>query len=209
MTKHYKYPRTPHLPWSLGVNNDDTKLTNTRHFESKDVIITEKLDGENTSMYADHIHARSLDSKNHPSRDWVKALHAQKAHLIPEGWRVCGENLYAKHSIAYQNLSTYFYVFSIWDESNTCLNWHDTQEWTELLELELAPIIYKGKWNETKIRNMTLDLTKKEGYVVRTQTAFHYTTFKQNIAKWVRKNHVQTNQHWMHSQIIPNQLKES
>jgi hypothetical protein len=47
----------------------------------------------------------------------------------------------------------------------------------------------------------------EEGYVVRNADKFHYDDFSSNVAKWVRKNHVQTDTHWMHSTIIPNGLK--
>ena len=42
-----KYPRTYHLPWSLGATSDDKILKDTSCFDDKIVIITEKLDGEN------------------------------------------------------------------------------------------------------------------------------------------------------------------
>ena len=93
-----KYPRTFHLPWSPGMNRDDRMMENTDVFEGQQVMICEKLDGENTSEYKDYIHARSLDSDSHPSRNWVKNHWAQHGYEIPEGWRVCGENMFAKHS---------------------------------------------------------------------------------------------------------------
>ena len=101
-----KYPRSPHLPWSEGGTSDDAYLFDTDHFAGKEVVITEKMDGENTSMYRDGIHARSIDGRHHPSRDWVKALHGKICLEIPEGWRLCGENLYARHSIAYEELES-------------------------------------------------------------------------------------------------------
>ena len=95
----FKYPRTPHLRWSSGhISDDDLVLKNTHHFTGKQVVVTEKLDGENTSIYKDYLHARSLNFKSHLSRDWIKKLHANISHLIPEGWRLCGENLYAGDS---------------------------------------------------------------------------------------------------------------
>lgn len=204
--KHFKYPRTPHLPWSPGAGGDDVYLINTAVFENKEVVVSEKLDGENTTMYTDHIHARSVDSKHHPSRNWVKALHGHIAHLIPEGWRLCGENMYAQHSLIYDNLKSYFYLFSIWNEQNICLSWHETGEWAELLGLELVPLLYRGLWDEVIIQNLSLDLEKQEGYVIRTSEPFRYDTFAQHTAKWVRKGHMQTDQHWMHSEVIPNRL---
>jgi hypothetical protein len=208
MSHYVKYPRTPHLPWSPGASEDDLLLSDCFMFEGKGVVVTEKLDGENTSMYRDHIHARSLDSRQHPSRAWVKALHGSIAHLIPEGWRLCGENLYARHSIGYDNLKSYFYLFSIWNEHNMCLSWTETKEWTELLGLELPPALYEGMWDAKKVQAIQLDLKQQEGYVVRTDEGFAYPDFQKHVAKWVRKNHVQTDQHWMHAEVVPNGLEQ-
>ncbi len=206
--ERYKYPRTPHLSFSPGVGGDDIKLDSNIIFANSQVVVTEKLDGENTTLYPDYIHARSLDSRHHPSRAWVKALQASISNDIPNGWRICGENLYAKHSIAYDNLTSYFYVFSIWNQDNYCLSWSETQEWSEILGLELPPVLYEGLWNKNKIKNIAenLDLDKQEGFVVRNVEQFHNDNFKSNIAKWVRSNHVQTNEHWMYRDVIPNKI---
>jgi hypothetical protein len=206
--KYYKYPRTPHLPWSQGVSSDDISLLSLDHWQDREVVVTEKLDGENTTMYSDHIHARSLDSKHHQSRDWVKGLHGQIRHLIPQGWRLCGENMYAQHSIAYEDLRSYFYVFSIWDEANYCLNWDETLEWTELLDLVTPPILYRGVWSEKEIQALSFDPQLCEGYVVRSVAGFAYEDFALNVAKSVRAQHVQTDVHWMYSEVIPNRLSE-
>jgi RNA ligase len=208
MSQYFKYPRTPHLPWSPGAGDDDILLSDSFMFEDREVVVTEKLDGENTSMYRDHIHARSLDSRQHPSRTWVKAFHGSTAHLIPEGWRFCGENMYARHSIGYENLKSYFYVFSIWNEQNLCLSWDESKEWAELLNLELPPVLYQGIWNEDTLRTINLDLATQEGYVVRTKESFSYDIFQKHVAKWVRKGHVQTDQHWMHAEVVPNGLSD-
>src|SRR5690606_12627117 len=125
-TKRWKYPRTPHLPFSPGATNDDIKLINTKHFENKSVVITEKLDGENSTLYCDVMHARSVDSQHHPSRSLVKQLHSRIRHQIPQNWRICGENLYARHTIGYENLEGYFYLFSLWNDQNICLSWDKT-----------------------------------------------------------------------------------
>ena len=207
-SQRYKYPRTPHLNFSPGVGGDDLKLDSDRIFANCQVVVTEKLDGENTTLYPDYIHARSLDSRHHLSRTWVKALQASIGNDIPDRWRICGENLYARHSIAYENLKSYFYVFAIWNQDNYCLCWSQTQEWAEILGLELPPILYQGLWDENKIKNIAknLDLEKQEGLVVRNIEQFHYDDFQGNVAKWVRSNHVQTDKHWMYEKVIPNKL---
>lgn len=205
-----KYPRSPHLPWSEGGTSDDAYLFDTEHFTGKEVVITEKMDGENTSMYRDGVHARSIDGRHHPSRDWVKALHGRICRDIPEGWRLCGENLYARHSIAYDSLDSYFYLFSIWDENNESLAWDDVLEYADMLELTTAPEFYRGQWDEAIAREVTanLDVETQEGVVVRLADRFHFDDFGTSLAKWVRKGHVQTDQHWMFAEIVPNGLAE-
>ena len=210
MSKYMKYPRTKHLPFSLGVGDDDRMHTSMAQWEGKDVILTEKLDGENTSCYSDHIHARSLDSRNHPSRNWVKNFWASICCNIPEGWRVCGENLYAKHSIYYENLETYFYGFSVWDDKNFCLSWDETLEWFELIGIVSAPVIYRGIFDERVVREISenLNYSTQEGFVLRTCDRYSYGEFRKYVGKFVRPGHVMTGRHWMHGQeIVPNKLK--
>lgn len=201
-----KYPRTPHLPWSPGATDDDIHQQNLKQFEGKEVVVTEKMDGENTTIYRDYTHARSIDSRFHPSRTWVKALQAQIGYQIPEGWRICGENLYARHSIAYEQLPSYFLAFSIWNERNRCLSWHETELFAQQLGLELPKVLYRGVWCEKTIRDIVVDTEKQEGYVVRTTEGFHYDDFKSCVAKWLRTEHVTTDKHWMHAQVIANGL---
>lgn len=203
-----KYPRTPHLPWSPGATNDDICQGNVNIFEGKVVVVTEKMDGENTTLYPDYVHARSIDSRFHPSRTWVKAFQAKIGYRIPTGWRICGENLYAKHSIAYEDLPSYFLAFSVWNDRNECLSWEDSKVFFEKLGLLAPKELYIGLWCEKTIRNIVLDTNHQEGYVVRVADSFHFNAFAHSVAKWVRKNHVVTEQHWMHAEIVPNGLKD-
>lgn len=206
-----KYPKTLHLPWSEGLTNDDRLLESTEVFVGQDVVVTEKLDGENTTMYSDHIHARSIDSKSHPSRGWVRSLHSQIQVDIPVGWRICGENLYAKHSIRYDVLPTYFLVFSVWNEQNWCLSWDETKETAALLGLQTVPELYVGKWDEAVIKTLFTGMSRygleQEGYVVRICGGFSYDEFQWHVAKFVRARHVQTDENWMYQPVIPNGVK--
>lgn len=207
MNTYQKYPGTPHLPWSQAVTEDDVRVQSVSIFERSEVVVTEKMDGENTTLYNDYLHARSLDSRNHLSRNWVKQWHASIASDIPPQWRICGENLYARHSVAYDDLVSYFYGFSVWNDQGQCCDWDETLYWFSLLGIQPVPVLYRGVWNEKIIRDITVDTSKQEGYVVRTVAAFAYDKFDQHIAKWVRKGHVQTDKHWMHQELIPNKLK--
>jgi len=210
--EYIKYPRTMHLSFSSKVTEDDRVLEDEKHFEGKRVIVNVKMDGECSSLYPNYMHARSIDGQSHPSRNWLKEFHGKKGYNIPKGWRVCGENMYAKHTIYYDNLSTYFYVFSIWNEYNVCLSWNDTEFWAELLELELVPVLYDGIWDEQKIKEFCKD-DKREGFVVRLADSFTYGDFRKSIAKFVNpkfkdKLKEEDTYHWQYSAITPNKLKK-
>lgn len=210
-----KYPRTFHLPWSLGATDDDKThdaASVAGMFAGKEVVVTEKMDGENTTIYADgYLHARSLDSAHHPSRAWVKSNVAPMLiGNLPAGWRVCGENLYAKHSLGYDALTTYFMVFAIYDADNNCLSWDETVEWCELLGLTPVPVLYRGVWDEARVKACYTGKSacgvEGEGYVVRTVAGFAYGDFAAHAAKFVRANHVTTGTHWAHAAVVPNKL---
>lgn len=211
MSAPIKYPRTPHLPWSPGATNDDRVLSSVDHFEGKEVVITEKYDGEAFSLYSNYCHPRSTTYSPHPSRDWVRKFHGQIRHEIPEGWRICGENLFAKHSLFYTNLRSYFYAYSIWTDQNMALSWDETVEYCSLLGITPVSVLYRGLFDETYIRDTftrTINFDVVEGYVVRLASSFAFEDFPQAVAKYVRKGHVQTDEHWMYQPIIPNLLKK-
>ncbi len=208
MHKNIKYPRTKHLPWSLGINNDDLVLASIEAFKNLKVVITEKLDGENTTLYCDYMHARSLEPCIHTSQNWIKGFHSGVRHFIPSGWRVCGENLYAQHSIVYHNLDSYFYIFSVWDDTNKCLGWDETCKWAQKLNAATPRVFYRGIWDEHIVRTIAVDAEVCEGYVVRPLEGFSFDQFNQFVAKFVRKEHVaQDEKHWMYKKVISNQLK--
>lgn len=215
MNERHKYPRTLHVPFSMGRSNDDKVLDNLDHFIGKEIVITEKMDGECTTLYPDYYsHARSLDSANHPSRDWIKSFHSEFAHEMLPGSRICGENLYAKHSIEYNDLESYFYGFSLW-HSNTegfdwCFCWDSTKYHFQDLGITLVPEIWRGTFDEKVVKALAagIDDSTSEGFVIRTAIGFRYDVFDRHVAKYVRANHVHSDDHWMHQQITPNKLKE-
>ncbi len=206
---HFKFPRTRHFQWSRSKGEDDKEHSTTEQFEGEEVVATIKYDGENTSMYRDHYHARSLDSRHHPSRDAVKAIWGGLRFLIPDNWRVCGENVYAEHSIAYDDLESYFYGFSVWDDRNVALDWDTTL--ARFAEWGVTPVreLYRGIYDEKAIRGLW-DESKRstmEGYVVRVVREIPYAEYGNLVGKFVRKGHVQTDQHWMSKAVVPNKLK--
>lgn len=206
--QYTRYPRTPHVPWSPGASPDDIRHGVLTCFDGKEVVVTEKLDGENTSLYRDHVHARSPDSAHHPSRTWIKRFHDRVRHRIPEGHRVSGESVYARHSIAYEDLESWFYVFSVWDREDRCLDWDATQRFAKRLGAPTPRVLFRGRYDEKVLRELAarIDPHVVEGYVVRTAGAFARADFEEHVAKWVRKDHVQTDVHWMNAPVVLNGL---
>jgi len=212
-SKYVKYPRTWHLPWSPGITDDDRVIPSCDCFAGKKVVVTVKMDGENTSMYNDYIHARSLADKKHWSKSWVKNFHAKIANQISDDMRLIVENMYAKHSIKYTLLQSYVYGISIW-QGLTCLSWADTEVLFDVLDIPRVPVLYEGIWDEDKIRRFKQPEKENqpgdemEGYVVRIVDSFHYKDFRRSVAKYVRKNHVKTDDHWFYGKAgEKNELK--
>lgn len=205
-----KFPKIYHLPYSLGIGRSDKVLKNVDCFTRRQITIAEKLDGENTSMHPDRIHARSEDSRHHDSRSWVKALHGNIKHLIPEELQIVGENVYARHSIFYDRLTNFFYVFAIIDKiRQVVLSVDSTIEYCKLLGLEYVPIIYRGVFQDQNFQlpNKSAFGSTIEGYVIRLEDEFLLDNFSQSIAKLVRPNHVQTDIFWQ-KKWKPNKLRE-
>jgi hypothetical protein len=204
-----KYPRTSHAMYSKSKTSGDRVITSCSMFYGQEVVVTEKMDGENFTLYRDGLHARSIDSKHHESHSWIKDFQHKIFHLIPEGWRICGENLYAKHSIHYDNLESYFYGFSVWNDKNIALGWDETLKIFKDLGITPVPELYRGAFDVIKIMNLShkLDLTKQEGYVCRVAKEIPFYDFDKKVFKWVRAGHVQTSKHLSKQPVIPNRLK--
>lgn len=210
--KLLKHPKTYHLSFSQSVNSDDKIKKDNSYLIGQEVVVSLKLDGENTSLYTDYIHARSTDSSSNWTRDVAKKIHSVIKNQIPENWRLVCENLYAKHSIFYPDnyLQGYLYLLFIWDENNNSLHYDDEQEFADLLDLPKPDVLYRGVYDEMVLKNLvkTLDPNLQEGFVVRQVKPFHYNDFANCTAKYVRKGHVQDDsEHWLKN-TYPNGLPQ-
>lgn len=210
-----KYPKTFHHRSSKpNFHGNDRVHENADHLVGKEVIITTKLDGEGTGMTKDVVHARSLDSSDHPSRHWIKAKHAEIKHLIPEGYKVFGENVCGLHSVKYTNLPTFFFMFGIYDENNICLSWNETKMWANELGLMYVPVLYEGVWSEEAFMNCYtgrtiidgVDTGAQEGVVARVRDSFPVDQFTWSVIKFVSAGFKVGNDHWS-KLFIQNEMK--
>lgn len=212
-----KYPRTPHLPFSEGMTNDDRMIESLEGLlGAKEVVITEKMDGSNTCLNQENVFARSHNQKaHHESFNWIKSYWAQIKFQIPTSYDLFGENCYAIHSIEYKALSSYFYLFGI-RSGKKWSSWAEVEEMGKSLGLETSPVLFKGQIKtEAELRKIAKEIMSqesvfggdREGFVIRSTDSFSDDDFDRMIGKCVRKNHVQTDEHWMHQKVRPQKLK--
>lgn len=204
-----KYGRTFHLPISSGATSDDKIMSSLDGLIVEDLVVTEKMDGENTTIHTGGSHARSPDSRYHPSRDWLKAFAAGISPYLREGERIVGENLFARHSVAYDALPSYFLGFA-WIVDEEVQPWDLTLARFEELGIQAVPTLYRGPYRKGLFDGLakSLDLTRQEGFVVRTAEAFMESAMPDRVGKYVREGHVQSEIHWMKAELIPNKLAE-
>lgn len=208
MLNRYKFPRTPHHYLSPCKNSSD-KYANKSALIGELVSISLKMDGENTTIYSDGFcHARSIDSSRHSSRDWIKTFSRCISPFLEDGSRICGENLFAKHSIHYSNLESYFYGFAVFNLNNFCLSFAETKAEFEKLNIVMPKLLYEGIFSDEIVKEIaqSIDFSENEGFVIRAQKEFHYNEYSCNVLKFVRENHVQTSSHWLQEQIVKNKV---
>jgi hypothetical protein len=203
-TSSEKYPRTYHFPFSEGAVNDDRIQTEWSLLLQYEIVVTEKLDGENTCIKSNGVYARSHGGVNR--NPWAKPIweiwdrvgqSLQDLHLF-------GENLYAVHSITYQRLDSHFYLFAVRD-NGLWLSWDEVEWYAQLLDLPTVPVLERGTFSATQLKAIIADQQSRgshfggesEGVVCRNVAAFSETEFSQHVLKYVRKNHVQTDEHWI------------
>jgi ABC-type phosphate/phosphonate transport system substrate-binding protein len=116
-------------------------------------------------------------------------------------------------------MAAHFYAFNAWYKTNMSLAWDDLVLLCDVIGIPHAPVLYRGSWDEKVIRSLYPRESalggEQEGYVVANANSFHFDDFKTNVAKFVRFNHVQTDEHWMFQApkeniiALPNQTPES
>lgn len=203
-----KYPRTLHWPTSPGVQSDDKIHRNIDRLIGVEVTITEKMDGSNVTLCDGEVYARStMVPSAHAWHGMVRKHHAWKTNDLGPDYKICGEDMYAIHSIEYDGFreSETFRVFNILYK-DTWLSFDDRAAICQQLGMVMAPVyhnkaVFKSqkeldKWLVENLKRGSRLGPVAEGFVVQVADAFHKDEFRMNVAKYVRAGHVQTDQHW-------------
>lgn len=164
-----------------------------------------------------HVAARNGATANHPSFNMLKQIHAQIRNQIPENVTVYAEWCYAKHSIHYTGelaLRSLLRLFGVHDDSQKFwYSWQDVEALSLSLGLDTVPVIGKFSFNfpaevVAESGRLQYGIMSKghEGFVFRSAGMIPDSDFSTNIGKWVRPNHVQTDDHWSKSSIVKNEV---
>ncbi|MEZ5041486.1 MAG: RNA ligase family protein [Saprospiraceae bacterium] len=215
MSLSQKYGRTYHYPFSPGTTSDDR--INAHYWDDmirlEKVVHTEKLDGENTCLNQYGVFARSHAAPTqHPWAAYLK----EKWQWLKNDFgdlAVFGENVYAIHSIRYEQLAHHFFVFAI-RELDRWLSWEEVAFYAEMMDFPTVPVLEVTELtNRSDFEENILNLVQQastfqsidvytgspccmEGIVSRNVNAFSVDAFPQNVFKYVRKDHVKTDEHW-------------
>lgn len=143
MQEQSKYCRSLHAHISLGTDSDDRFMPDdyiSAFADMKQLVLTEKLDGQNDCMKKEGLFARShAVPTQHP---WDKPLQ-QRWNLIKNDLgdlQLFGENMYGVHTIEYSKLESYYYIFrarikDIW------LSWEEVKFYAALFDFPTVPEI--------------------------------------------------------------------
>lgn len=203
-----KYPRTLHWPTSPGVQSDDKIHRNIDRLIGVPVSITEKMDGSNVTLCNGEVYARSTAvPSQHAWHGMVRKHHAWKTQQLGPDYKICGEDMYAIHSIEYDGFreDETFRVFNILYK-DTWLSFADRAALCQQLGLMMAPVwitgaVFQNQKDVDQWLNNAMMMGSKlgpvnEGFVIQIEDAFHKDDFRNSVAKYVRAGHVQTDQHW-------------
>ena len=207
-----KYPRTYHVPFSPGATKDDKKLKDGwfEYYRGKEIVLTEKLDGENSCLCQRGVFARSHGAETRSPWSinlWGDdGLYWKVKGFIDDDLLVFGENLYGEHSIHYSKLKDYFHVFACYNETNDkWWSWDDVKFVSKVLGVPHVPTLWRGRAeSEDQIRELIVQTMnvpsaygdEKEGILMRLAGEFNGDDFPNYVCKYVRANHVQTDEHW-------------
>ena len=200
-----KYPSTPHLSFSPGLGDGDTKLAGAAGpLFDEEVILTEKLDGGNCCIARGQVYARTHKHEaKHPWFGTIKSMHNVLAATRDDPTlELFGENMTATHSIEYNNLTGYFYLFGVRREG-VWASWDEIEATASSLGLPTVPLRFRGVVRDLEtlqelirrfmVQNSSVSAgTGPEGFVLRVTRAFEGKQFEHCVAKYVRENHVQT-----------------
>ncbi len=178
-----KYPRTPHLEGSrLQPGDEDLARIDFSEVEGRHIVIEEKIDGANSAISFDEDGTLLLQSRGHYLTGGAREVHYDlfkqwaSVHrdafykVLGTRYIMYGEWMYAKHSMYYDALPSYFMEFDIYDrEKDIYLDTPGRRELTRLMPISSVPVLGEGvfKRNSDIIKHIGKSRYIKDGHLDR------------------------------------------
>lgn len=204
-----KFPRTYHWPTSPGVQSDDKIHSSPEWFLNREISISEKLDGGCTILSQGVPWSRASGSP--ATEGWFSAVrkhHAWKTSSLPESVALYGEDIYAHHAIDYtiEEHATFrtFHVL----KGDVFESVDDMVTFSQALDIPVVHEMFRGvftksldltAWLEENIASPDSLGSTREGFVIRPTGSIPFSQYSDQVCKYVRKNHVQSNTHWRYN----------
>ena len=219
-----KYPRTPHLDGSrVQPGDEDLGIVGISDLEGLPLVIEEKLDGSNSGISFDDDGALVLQSRGHVLtggprerqfdlfKRWASTYRDSLWRILGNRHLMYGEWLYARHTIAYDELPHYFLEFDILDrETGSFLSTDRRHALLAGSPVQSVPVLARSPvpvWEKLLTRSHCSSSELMEGLYIKWEADGHV----QGRYKYVRKGFLQavadSETHWMDRLIEPNRLR--
>lgn len=161
-TRIIKYPRTPHIEGSrLQPGDEDLSQIPFEHLAGRHAVVEEKIDGANSAISFDENGKLLLQSRGHfltggyrerhynLMKQWAQ-IHASDFYdVLGSRYIMYGEWMYAKHTIFYDALPSYFMEFDILDrQTGRFLDTPGRRAMTQYLPVCSVPVLAEGEFKK-------------------------------------------------------------
>lgn len=220
-----KFPRTPHLLGShLQLGDEDLPIITPRELQGCNLVVEEKVDGANSGISFESDGNLILQCRGHvlsggPRErqfDLFKRWANHHRNALWEGLQtryiMYGEWLYARHTIAYDELPHYFLEFDLLDRQTGAFL--DTERRRNVLKgLPIVPVPILATGRIDRFEGL-LGLSRcastepMEGLYIKWEQDGEVLGRYKYIRSSFRQSVEDEGIHWMDRQIEPNRLKK-
>ena len=82
---------------------------------------------------------------SHPSFGPIKQLAAEFSYSVPHNMQLFGENMFGVHSLEYDRLGSYWYLFGGLEDGNRWLSWDHVTELANEISVPTVPVVARKK----------------------------------------------------------------
>ncbi len=218
----FKFPTTPHLTiFGTGSVREDKVLTERERdeFLQHELIVEEKIDGANLGISFDgsgevHVQNRGTYlSKPYQGQwkkldEWLSLKLDRFFDVLHDQYILFGEWCFARHSVIYDSLPSWFVGFDIYDKQNRqFLSCRMRNNLFRQMKICQTPLLGRGRFSLLELKALF-----KKSLFSKTASEGLYLRYDKGIwlgarAKLVRPEFVQAIEiHWSRNGIIPNKL---